>query len=299
MLFTLLVLAILEVSLSFDNAIVNAKLLKRLPQSMQKIFLTIGWLIAVVWVRFKLPAFIVALSLGLKSSEIEHMALFQPELYASTLQYAKGTIDAFGGSFLLCLFCSFLFSDEKELHWLPCIEHPAMNLAKETSSLGCLAIYASIILLLGSVSGLPLLPGVIGVVLFTAMKILEEGLEMNSGGIKKVLWGFLFLEIIDASFSLDGVIAAFSITNNIYQIAIGLGIGAWAIRYLTVKLVQRNTLQSLPYLEHGAYWSIGVLGFLTLFSKYIEIPQYALGAITLAIILLSYRASLKLANNLI
>ena len=73
---------------------------------------------------------------------------------------------------------------------------------------------------------------------------------------------FLYLELIDASFSFDGVVGAFAISQQIFVIAAGLGIGACYIRSLTVFLVRKGTLQEYIYLEHGAHWAIGALAVL-------------------------------------
>src|SRR5262249_34473333 len=76
------------------------------------------------------------------------------------------------------------------------------------------------------------------------------------------LFTFLYLEVLDASFSFDGVVGAFAITDMIFVIALGLGIGACYIRALTVYLVRKGTLAEYVYLEHGAHWAIGALAVL-------------------------------------
>ena len=73
------------------------------------------------------------------------------------------------------------------------------------------------------------------------------------------LGAFLYLEVLDASFSFDGVIGAFALTNNILLIAIGLGVGAMYVRSMTIMLVERGTLAQFRYLEHGAFYSIFAL----------------------------------------
>ncbi|NUL08050.1 DUF475 domain-containing protein, partial [Streptomyces lunaelactis] len=81
---------------------------------------------------------------------------------------------------------------------------------------------------------------------------------------KAAFFMFLYLEVLDASFSFDGVIGAFAITNDIVLMALGLGIGAMYVRSLTVYLVRQGTLDDYVYLEHGAHYAIGALAVILL-----------------------------------
>src|SRR5207245_6010504 len=94
---------------------------------------------------------------------------------------------------------------------------------------------------------------------------LEKQLERNKAKHvvgKAAFFLFLYLEVLDASFSFDGVVGAFAITSDPIIIAIGLGIGAMFIRSLTVYLVKKGTLAEYVYLEHGALYAIGALAIL-------------------------------------
>jgi len=90
-------LAILEISISFDNAIVNAHVLKRMAPRWQQIFLTWGILIAVFGMRLVFPIVIVAAAVGMPVQDVVDQALNQPDLYAHNLEEANTTIAAFGG----------------------------------------------------------------------------------------------------------------------------------------------------------------------------------------------------------
>ena len=88
---------------------------------------------------------------------------------------------------------------------------------------------------------------------------------------------FLYLEVLDASFSFDGVIGAFAITNDIVLMALGLGIGAMYVRSLTVYLVRQGTLDDYVYLEHGAHYAIGALAVILLVTIQYEINEVITG----------------------
>jgi len=99
--------------------------------------------------------------------------------------------------------------------------------------------------------------------------------------------GFLYLEVLDASFSFDGVIGAFALSNNMVIIALGLSIGAMFVRSLTLLLVRNGTLAEYRYLEHGAFWAIIALAAIMLISAHVEIPETVTGLIGAALIGLS------------
>ena len=90
--------------------------------------------------------------------------------------------------------------------------------------------------------------------------------------MKSGLGGFLYLEVLDASFSFDGVIGAFALSNNMI-IALGLSVGAMFVRSMTIHLVRTGTLAQYRYLEHGAFWAIIVLGVIMLLSARYHIPE--------------------------
>jgi len=113
------ILGVMEVSLSFDNAVVNASILKEMDSKWRQIFLTIGILIAVFGMRLLFPILIVAIATGQSMFEVSQLALNQPEVYSNHLHASHTAIAAFGGTFLFMIFLSFLFDEGKELHWFP------------------------------------------------------------------------------------------------------------------------------------------------------------------------------------
>ena len=104
---------------------------------------------------------------------------------------------------------------------------------------------------------------------------------------------FLYLEVLDASFSFDGVIGAFAITNHIFEMALGLGIGAMYIRSLTVYLVRQGTLDDYVYLEHGAHYAIGALAVILLVTIKYAINEVITGLVGLVLIGASFWSSVR------
>jgi hypothetical protein len=107
-------------------------------------------------------------------------------------------------------------------------------------------------------------------------------------GAKNGLIGFLYLEMLDASFSFDGVIGAFAITGNIFLIMIGLGIGAMFVRSLTIWMVEKGVLSEYKYLEHGAHYAIGVLAVIMLLKIFMHIGEVLTGTLGLGLLAVAF-----------
>jgi len=297
------ILGILEVSLSFDNAVVNASILKRMDERWQQYFLTWGILIAVFGMRLLFPIAIVAMATGIGFGGVADMALHNPEQYAKHLSNSHVEIAAFGGMFLLMVFFSFIFDEGKELHWLGVIEEKLADFGKLES----IEIILALSLLMITQYWLPeeirhdaLVSGVAGVILFVVVDSLstlfeeeEEAEEMAEILKKGSIMSFLYLEVLDASFSFDGVIGAFAITQDVVIIMLGLAIGAMFVRSLTVFLVRQGTLDEYVFLEHGAHYAIGTLAAIMLISMTHEIPEVVTGLVGAVLIGLSVFSSIR------
>jgi len=300
------VLGVLEISLSFDNAVVNATVLRHWNEFWRKLFLTIGMLVAVVGMRLLFPLLIVAVATGLGLFDVWHMAIDTPDIYARNLTSKHAEVAAFGGAFLLLVFLNFLFDEEKELHWLGWIEEKVGQLGSEG-----LAILLTLLAVFGCMGLMPperklsvLVAGVIGVVVYVGVNwlsgLLEE--EESEPGVGKLIsqgsvGGFIYLEVLDASFSFDGVIGAFAITNDVVLIMLGLAIGAMFVRSLTLFLVHKGTLQEFVFLEHGAHYAIGILALIMFASVEYEIPEWFTGLSGVAFILVSLWSSIRYKRN--
>ena len=303
------ILALLEISLSFDNAVVNATVLKEMDEKWRRIFLTVGILIAVFGMRLLFPLLIVAVATGQGMGAVADMALNKPDDYAAHLSDAYVGISAFGGMFLLLVFLNFLFDERKELHWLGYVEEKLAGLGK----LDMMTVLVALSVLMGAQVFLPesdrlaaMLGGGGGILLYVAVDTLssffdeevEAEAEMVAETVKRNgLMGFIYLEILDASFSFDGVIGAFAITKDVVIIMLGLAIGAMFVRSMTVYLVNKGTLDEYVFLEHGAHYAIGVLAIVMLVGMIYHVPEVITGLIGVAFIVLAVISSIAYKRN--
>jgi hypothetical protein len=290
-------LAVLEVTLSFDNAVVNAKVLKRMNALWQKRFLTWGILLAVFGTRVLLPILIVAVSVGISPWLITMLALNNPDEYAKMVANAHYSIAAFGGMFLLLVSLKYFFDAQKDIHWIHVIEK---HLAR-WGSIEAIAIAVSLV----SLSALSLFvdpihqttvlfSGLVGVLLFIIIEGIASSFDVEAKDVAgSSIALFLCLNVLDSAFSLDGVVGAFALSSDLVVIGIGLGIGAFFVRSLTIYLVRERMLDALPYLEHGAHWAIFGLAAAMLGGLLIHIPEVVIGLIGFLFIALSYYSSKK------
>jgi hypothetical protein len=298
-----LILAVVEITFSFDNAIINAKVLARLSKPWQTVFLTLGILVAIFGMRVVFPIVIVMITASLPWSQVVDLALHHPEQYAHHLEQAHTSIAAFGGAFLLMLALTFFFDDEREVHWIGRLERTLSRFSH-----WAVAPVVAILLILG-VAALPdnthaqatVVAGLFGAATFVLLQALNGlfarldrgGDVVRAGGQVglSALMSLIYLEVLDASFSFDGVIGAFAITSNVLLIAAGLGIGALWVRSLTVYMVRRRMLDTYVYVEHGAHYTVLILAVMLLLSIIWDISDYLPGLIGVSVIGASIVAS--------
>jgi uncharacterized protein len=311
-LFLVVVLSILEVSLSFDNAVLNATILQRMSPFWQRIFLTVGILIAVFGMRLIFPLLIVWATAGLNPAAAMELALGPPTdgspTYEQLITAAHPQIAAFGGVFLLMLFLDFIFGD-RDIKWLRWLEVPLARIGQ----LGQLSVVVSCIALAvvagtlthsGHERSTVLLAGLLGLITYLVVNGLGRLFhppgadaaagpsELAQAAGKAGFMLFLYLEVLDATFSFDGVIGAFAITSDPIIIALGLGlVGAMFVRSITVYLVRRGTLGRYVYLEHGAHWAIGALAVILLISIGYHVPEVVTGLVGMVLIGAAYVSS--------
>lgn len=295
-LFIGVLLILLEVTLSFDNAVVNARVLQKMTPLWQQRFLTWGILIAVFGTRFVLPILIVSVVTWSSPWVITHMALFDASHYGELLEDAKYAIHAFGASFLLLVALKYFLDENKKLHWIRSIERHLTKWGKLEAIeivLVLLAISGTTFLVPHESQATVMIAGVFGVVLFLLMQGLTSTFSLEAKEMASHSFAlFMYLEILDASFSLDGVIGAFALTSAIPIIAVGLGVGAFFVRSLTIFMVKERTLDTLRYLEHGAHWAIFGLAISMLVSMLTDVPEFITGTIGVAFVLAAYYSSL-------
>ena len=293
-------MTLMEISFSFDNAVVNAIVLRDMSALWQKRFLTWGMLIAVFGMYYFFPIFIVSVATGLHLPEVMRLAVNAPEAYSRHLHDAHVPIAAFGGMFLLMVFLKFILDETKQIHWLGIIEKKLSLLGK----LEAIEVMVSLILLVclqyyvSEAERLSLLvSGLIGIILYVAMNslIVILGLaEMgNLGGRYAGLMGFIYLNLLDASFSLDAVVGSFAISSDIVIIVLGLTAGAMFVRSLTIHMVRKGTLDNYIFLEHGAHYAIGALAVIMLVSIIYPVSEIISGLIGVVFIGLSFLSSVQ------
>ena len=301
-LFAVCVLSILEVSLSFDNAVINAMKLEHMTHVWQHRFLTWGILIAVFGMRFLFPILVVSVFTGLGMLSVTKIALFDSSQYSDYLHLTHAPIVTFGGMFLMMLFWAYFLDKEKDVHWLKHIEKPMTNAGKIKG----ICMFLCLLFLALTVWFQPataqktvFTAGLAGIIIYLIIDSVSNFLEQKdekaiAQGIKRGgLISFLYLELIDASFSLDGVLGAFAISRDVIIIMIGLGIGAMFVRSLTIMMVEKKVLKQFLYLEHGAHWAIGALSVIMLLTTVKEVPEVVTGTIGLVFILGALYSSVK------
>ncbi len=277
-------LAILEVSLSFDNAVVNAKVLETMELKWQKRFITYGIPIAVFGMRFLFPVIIVAIAGSLGIIETFILAINEPEKYGTTLESVHQLIYAFGGSFLLMVFLDFVFDEEREEKWLKFIEDSkAIDKFGEVNNIEIMIAIALGLILTSLTDDSDVAMAYFSGVFLHAIVVSLDDL-LNTDGVRNGIMGLLYLEVLDASFSFDGVIGAFALSSDIFIIMIGLGIGAMFIRSLTLYFVEKKTLVEYKYLEHGAYYAILALSLIMFVKIFTHINEVFVGTIGIAFI---------------
>ena len=302
-LFIVLVLSVLEVSLSFDNAVVNAIKLEKMSPKWQHRFLTWGIFIAVFGMRFLFPVLVVSIFAHLNILSVINMAFNDPDKYSHYLEISHPPIITFGASFLTMLFLNYFCNSEKNIHWLGFIEKKLTLLSKIKG----LNIYVTLFLIflmsryvIASSRIETIYAGISGIIVFLLIEGLSSFLEKKSAGLNVVngcFINFLYLELIDASFSLDGVLGAFALSSDVLVITLGLAVGAMFVRSLTLLLVEKKTLKHYIFLEHGAHWAIGVLAMIMFLSSFMEISEVITGLSGLVIIILSFLSSVKMMNE--
>ncbi|NQY58843.1 DUF475 domain-containing protein [Cognatishimia sp.] len=294
------VLAALEIALSFDNAIVNANKLEEMTPVWQRRFLTWGILIAVFGMRIVFPLAIVAIFAWINPFAAMHLALADPDEYSRIIGKAHGPISAFGGTFLMMVALKFFIDEDKSVDWVKSVERQL----RKWGSIRGFEIALVLVIVLVIAQYLPdyklapfLTSAVMGLLVFTLVDGLGTYLDNIAGktaeiGAKGGLGAFLYLEVLDASFSFDGVIGAFALTANILLIAIGLGIGAMYVRSMTIMLVERGTLAEFRYLEHGAFYSIFALSIVMFLQSLTHVHELITGGVGIGLIGLAFYASI-------
>ncbi len=292
-------LVVFEVVNSVDNAIVNASVLKTMSVLWRKRFLLIGIITSVFLVRFLLPLIIVWISVPTLSAPDLFLAfLGRSDVAAQAIELQKPLILMFGGVFLLFLYFHWLFLEKKEPLYIE-------RFLKEKHGVwffAFVAIFLVVVMYLARSNPLVMLAAAIGSATFFivyGLRQTAEESERNMASGKSELSDlskFVYLEVLDTTFSFDGVIGAFAFTINLLLILVGIGIGAIVVRELTIKGI--DAIAKYKYLKNGALTSIGFLGlFMLIESFHINLPSYVPIVVTFLVIGIAFYMSRKLLKS--
>lgn len=256
MLVIIIGLSLFEMITSVDNAVINAEVLSTVSQKMRRWFLTWGMLFAVFIMRGLLPLLIVMAAFP--GTGLLEALTFSAS--AEALEASSAVLLMTGGVFLVFVF----------LHWL-FIEPKIYGLHGERFFHGLNVWFYAVISIFLVVVVWFALPSMtaFGAVLGSTIFFIVNGFRLNAEKIEHEMvhkkgmseWSkILYLEAIDASFSIDGVVGAFAFTFSVPLIILGNGLGALAVRQLTVANIEH--IKRFKYLKHGAMYSIFILGMI-------------------------------------
>jgi len=284
--FIILGLALFETVSSVDNAIINAEVLNTMSARARRWFLTWGILIAVFLVRGLLPFLIIwAFNTSLSVGQIFSAAWSSDPMVLESIEKSAPILLVAGGVFLLFLFLHWLFLEDKHLG-LPKAEKFFMSQG--------VWFYATVSVLLAVIAWFALQESNLmgfGAVVGSSLFFITHGFKQNAEEQEKKLLGsarsdlskLFFLEVIDTTFSIDGVLGAFAFTLSVPLILIGNGLGAVLVRQLTISNMEH--IKRYVYLKNGAMYSIFILGIIMILHSFgFHIPEYTSPLATFIII---------------
>jgi hypothetical protein len=292
-------LVVFEIVSSIDNAIVNAHVLKTMSQKWRKIFLFWGIIFAVFVIRGLVPLLVVWLSVPeMGFMGVLHAAFSGSEDFAQKVEGSKGVILLGAGVFMALLYLHWLFLEKKDPYFV------SDKLVKPQQGIWFFASAAVIL-----VSLLYLARGdwhlMLSAAVGNAVFFILYGFREQAAKQEEALQGnnnlsnfskLMYLEVLDASFSFDGVFGAFAFTTVIPLILIGNGIGALVVRQLTIAGIEK--VSQYKWLKNGAMTSIGFLGLVMVLKSFgISIPEYLPTAITIGLVGLTFWASHRLLKK--
>lgn len=291
-------LAVFETSLSFDNAVVNAQVMRGMDPFWKRMFLIVGVPIAAFGMRFFFPIAIVALTSGVSLGSVTSMAFHAPADYQRHLEDASIAINTLGGTFLALVFLEYFFQPgDGQLPWLVPIERALRKVTRAEATAIAIVL---VVVLLDSL----MVPSAQRAEMLACAAIaivahaLSSGSETLLAGFSRTakragLATFIYLEILDASFSLDGVIGAFAISNEVVVICLGLTVGALFVRTLTLYFDRSGTLITYAYLGNGAHWAVGTLAAILFARNTLDVPEPFTAIVGVVIIASAVISSLR------
>ena len=298
--FVVFFLWILESSLSFDNMIVNISVLKDMSSLWQKRFITWWIIVAVFGMRLLFPILLVSIFANIDPIQAFKLAIDNPTQYWNILINSHIVIAWFGGAFLMMVWLSFFIDKHKTINWFWWLERVLSKLGDiKWITQTCVLIILILISYFINLADVYkfFVSWLCWVVLYTFIhwiKTCFDGKNCNLSTVAKTWFAsFLYLEVLDASFSLDWVIWAFALSSNIFIIAAWLGIGAFFVRSSTIYMLEKWTLSSYRYIQHGAFYAVIALAVMMFVWTIIHLPEVLVWTIWLLFIVLSLYSSWK------
>ncbi len=297
MILTVLGLCLFEIISSIDNAVINAEVLGTMGKKSRRWFLVYGFFFAVFVVRGLLPWVIIwatipelgplgALTATFSNDPSIHMAIEE----ASPILFLGG------GIFLIFLFFHWLFLEQKNFG----LRHEKFFFRNGVWFFAVVSILLAVIVWYAiKINPMLAFAAVIGSTAF----FITHGFKENAEKGEKILLSnenkmsdiskILYLEIIDMTFSIDGVLGAFAFTLSVPLIILGNGLGAFVLRKLTISNI--DNIKKYAFLKNGAMYSIFVLGLVMMMESFgVEIPSYISPILTIGIIGFFILKSIKL-----
>ncbi len=280
-------LILFETVSSIDNAVINAQVLSTMSAKARRWFLVWGLLIAVFLLRGLLPFAIVWITNPSLGPVGVFTAAFSsdPKVHEA-VELSAPILLVGGGTFLIFLFFHWLFLEQKKF---------GLRGERFIQSLG-VWFYATVSMTLAvivwfalAVNPLMAFGAVVGSTAFFITHGFKENAEQAERGLLKNsqarsdISKILYLEVIDATFSIDGVVGAFAFTLSVPLILLGNGIGAFVVREVTMHNIER--IKKYAYLKNGAMYSIFFLGMIMILDSFgFHIPEWFTPVITAIVI---------------
>ncbi len=253
-------LIVFEIISSIDNAIVNAHVLKTMPEKFRKFFLLWGMFFAVFVVRGILPFLIVwMVNPALSIAQVWTFVFSNDPQILAYVEQTRPILMIGGGVYLFFIFLSWLFLEEKKYAFF--VEHFIHRRSAWFYAISSifLTTIVYVTLKINPVLAFSAMIGSTAFFITDGFKKNAEEQEKNLASSNMSAWSkIMYLEVLDASFSIDGVIGAFAFTVSVPLILLGNGIGAFVVRELTLRGM--GVITRLAYLKNGAMYSVGVLG---------------------------------------
>src|SRR3990167_2711761 len=280
---TIVGLSLFEIITSIDNAVINAEVLSGMSQKARRWFLTWGFFIAVVVVRGILPFLIIWAAVpGIGPFEVLGVSISGSGVAKAAVEKAAPLLLIGGGTFLIFLFFNWLFVEPKNFG----LRGEKFFHAQGAWFFAVISIFlTAIVWFTLKIDPMMAFSAVIGSTAFFIIhgfrqyaetqeeKLLDK--NNNISDVSKVA----YLEVLDATFSIDGVIGAFAFTFSVPLILIGNGLGALILRKLTISNIER--IKQYKFLKNGAMYSIFFLGIIMLIDAFgVHIPPYVSPLIT-------------------